>query len=108
MKLNKILSVLITLSAVAAVAVFTVVNTSSTKNSLLMENIAALADDPNSPMNLIEDPTGGGGGSEMCWTWGVDDSHKSLRVCNTSTNKCYTKVKTTSPASGGSMKFCPY
>ena len=43
MKLNKILSILFTLCIVVVAAIFTLTNTYSAKNKLLMENVEALA-----------------------------------------------------------------
>ena len=54
MKLNKILSVLITLSVVAVAAVFTFTNPPSGKDGLLMENVAALANGWDNPMDPID------------------------------------------------------
>ena len=114
--------------AVIAVATVIVTNTYSSEDRLLKENIKALAGGGTIPeggpcefdaecadglvcvfgkCTLGEDGSGGGG-SELCWKWGIEDNYKTLRVCNTSTNTCYTQYKTTNPATGGSMIFCPY
>jgi len=66
MKLNKILSVLITLSVIAVATVFTFTNPTSGKDGLLMENVAALAngwDNPNNPIDPEED-----GGRAVCYS----------------------------------------
>ena len=78
MKLNKTLSVLVTLSIVAVAAVFTINHTTSAECELLKANIEALANDPNNPMNPVDDPEGGGGGcpsggmaNKKCNYWNV-------------------------------------
>ena len=52
-KLFKTLSVLITLCFIIAITLFTVTNTYSAEDQLLMENVAALAGDP--PVTWIDD-----------------------------------------------------
>jgi len=53
MKKNILLS--ISLSVIALAAIFVFANTYSAEDKLLKENVAALADDWNNPMNLIEE-----------------------------------------------------
>jgi hypothetical protein len=96
MKKNILLSLAVSLSIIAAAAIFTLTQSISPQDKLLIENVAVLANDPNCLMDEGE----GGGGGEMCWS-SYKDEGVGARYCGS--NGC----KTVNNATGsGSMPFC--
>jgi hypothetical protein len=97
MKKNIILSLAVSLSIIAAAAIFTLTQSMSPQDKLLIENVAALANDPNCLMDEGE----GGGGGEMCWSSFKSHPSQSARVCVS--KKC-TNVQ--SSVGSGELIYC--
>ena len=86
---------LTSLSVIVLVAIFTFSNTISSQDKLLMESIAALADDPGT--NWIDDDPNPNGG-ERCLTNPIYLKGASVGVCTQGLTGCPVNENWTTPA----------